>query len=110
MMGCPVIRTSRYWETLVIRVPAEDAGCRMLTISPSDVMDMDQTVCGCVTSLDHAWLTLVFSSKVCGVYRNLKYRHCTKNRARKVERADRHRVVKRGDRDLCNTPKSPVII
>jgi ATP-dependent 26S proteasome regulatory subunit len=56
MTGCLLFGPPGTGKTLVVRALAKEAGCRMLAISPSDVMDM---VRGFMTSFDYAWLTFV---------------------------------------------------
>jgi len=40
MTGCLLFGPPGTGKTLVVRALAKEAGCRMITISPSDVMDM----------------------------------------------------------------------
>jgi cell division protease FtsH len=40
MTGCLLFGPPGTGKTLVVRALAKEAGCRMLAISPSDVMDM----------------------------------------------------------------------
>ena len=58
MTGCLLFGPPGTGKTLVVRALAKEAGCRMLAISPSDVMDMVRTLF--MSSLDHASLTFVF--------------------------------------------------
>ena len=51
MTGCLLFGPPGTGKTLVVRALAKEAGCRMLAVSPSDVMDM---VRGFMTSLDYA--------------------------------------------------------
>jgi hypothetical protein len=44
MTGCLLFGPPGTGKTLVVRALAKEAGCRMLAISPSDVMDMVRTV------------------------------------------------------------------
>lgn len=45
MTGCLLFGPPGTGKTLVVRALAKEAGCRMMVISPSDVMDM---VCGII--------------------------------------------------------------
>jgi ATP-dependent 26S proteasome regulatory subunit len=40
MLGCLLFGPPGTGKTLVVRALAKEAGCRMLAVSPSDVMDM----------------------------------------------------------------------
>lgn len=40
MTGCLLFGPPGTGKTLVVRALAKEAGCRMLAVSPSDVMDM----------------------------------------------------------------------
>jgi ATP-dependent 26S proteasome regulatory subunit len=64
MTGCLLFGPPGTGKTLVVRALAKEAGCRMLAISPSDVMDMVRTVSW--SSLDYAWLTFAFIRKYVG--------------------------------------------
>jgi hypothetical protein len=64
MTGCLLFGPPGTGKTLVVRALAKEAGCRMLAISPSDVMDMVRTV-SCRASITRS-LLLVISSVVRG--------------------------------------------
>ena len=63
MTGCLLFGPPGTGKTLVVRALAKEAGCRMLAISPSDVMDM---VRHSRFSIDQALLTFFGCSKVRG--------------------------------------------
>jgi replication-associated recombination protein RarA len=63
MTGCLLFGPPGTGKTLVVRALAKEAGCRMLAISPSDVMDMVRSL---MTSLDYSWLTLHFFKSTWG--------------------------------------------
>lgn len=46
MTGCLLFGPPGTGKTLVVRALAKEAGCRMLAVAPSDVMDMVCTVMG----------------------------------------------------------------
>lgn len=61
MTGCLLFGPPGTGKTLVVRALAKEAGCRMLAISPSDVMDMVRTV-SCRTSIMRGLLLCFFDS------------------------------------------------
>lgn len=54
MTGCLLFGPPGTGKTLVVRALAKEAGCRMMAISPSDVMDMvsESTVYSSSTNLN----------------------------------------------------------
>src|SRR5882672_7187752 len=59
MTGCLLFGPPGTGKTLVVRALAKEAGCRMLAISPSDVMDMVR----CFTNLLCIRVSHLFSLK-----------------------------------------------
>jgi len=60
MTGCLLFGPPGTGKTLVVRALAKEAGCRMLAVSPSDVMDMVRVS----SALDNPSY-----SEICPVYR-----------------------------------------
>ena len=53
MTGCLLFGPPGTGKTLVVRALAKEAGCRMIAISPSDVMDMVSVIF--VYTVQHSW-------------------------------------------------------
>ena len=69
MTGCLLFGPPGTGKTLVVRALAKEAGCRMLAISPSDIMDMVRGFCDLLELLV-AHIEIFFKKSTWGKGRN----------------------------------------